>query len=339
MSKPREGILSVSDLSVGYKTAGGINHLFTDLTLQLRKGELVCFMGPNGAGKSSLIRVIAGLQKPLRGNVTINDLQGGEVAKKIAVVLTNRIEAGNMTVRQLVTYGRYPYLNWNVSLREEDDHHIQKAIDVVRINRIADMDIASLSDGQMQMAMIARAIAQDTPIILLDEPTAHLDLNNRVDIMKLLLKFCRQMNKAILLATHELDLALQTADLIWIAGRNKDVITGTPEDLVLNGTFDDIFQLKGFDLRTGKIQHDATRGTLALLGDGSEYLWTKNALERSGFAVERITNEQHSHSAITIRIEIEEGKPRWVLETGNQQYILVTIEALIDCLLNRLRTT
>jgi len=134
--------------------------------------------------------------------------------------------------------------------------------------------------------MIARALAQDTPVLLLDEPTAHLDLNNRLEIMNLLRQLAREKNKAILLATHELDLALQTADKIWLAAGNK-LKYGIPEDLVLDGSFDQVFQFKGYDLKTGKVQHEAYRRTaVRLIGEGPVLLWTKNALERSGFSVE-----------------------------------------------------
>jgi iron complex transport system ATP-binding protein len=136
------------------------------------------------------------------------------------------------------------------------------------------------------MTMIARALVQDTPIILLDEPTAHLDLNNRVEIMNLLRNICRTEGKAILVATHELDLALQTADLVWLVGNDKKIRTGIPEDLVLNGSFDEIFQFKGFDLKTGKVFHEAHRNlAVNLIGEGHEFLWTKNALERCGFII------------------------------------------------------
>jgi len=134
--------------------------------------------------------------------------------------------------------------------------------------------------------MIARALAQETPVLLLDEPTAHLDLNHRVEIMKLLLGLARKKNKAILVATHELDLALQTADEIWLATTDKKIKTGIPEDLVLDGSFDEIFRFKGFDLKTGKIQHASHQvNSINLQGEGHEFLWTKNALEREGFSV------------------------------------------------------
>ncbi|HEY3404325.1 MAG TPA: ABC transporter ATP-binding protein [Ohtaekwangia sp.] len=277
MNEDNTILLQTQNLVIGYKDS-----LLTNLSLQLKAGELLCFMGPNGIGKSTLIRTLAGLQKPLAGDIEgIND---SERSKQIALVLTDRINASNMTVKELVSYGRYPYLNWNIQLSENDNTIIQKALDQVRITYLSGKKIHELSDGQLQMVMIARALAQDTSIILLDEPTAHLDLNNRVEIMKLLRTLAHQLNKAVLISTHELDLALQMADVIWITGKEKNIITGIPEDLVLNGTFDDVFQFKGFDLKTGKIQHTIhQQKTIDLSGEGYEYLWTKNALQRNGF--------------------------------------------------------
>jgi len=191
-----------------------------------------------------------------------------------------------MSVYDLVSYGRYPHLGWEISFTEEDHAVVKQSIEEVRIVSMANKKLEELSDGQLQLAMIARALAQETPILLLDEPTAHLDLNNRVEIMKLLLNLARKKNKAVVVATHELDLALQMADNIWLATPDKKIKTGIPEDLVLDGSFDEIFQFKGFDLRTGKIQHQFFRNkTIKLQGEGHEFLWTKNALEREGFSV------------------------------------------------------
>ena len=297
-----EVLLSIGNLTVGY-SADHKNILFENLEIKLRAGELVCFMGSNGVGKSTLIRTLAGLHPPIS---PINKIEVDP--KHIAVVLTDRVNAVNMTVEELVTYGRYPYLDWNIQLNDRDQEVIERAIDLTHIQHLRSKKIYELSDGQLQMSLIARALAQDTPIILLDEPTAHLDLNNRVEIMNLLRNLSRKENKAILVATHELDLALQTADVIWLANRNKKIITGIPEDLVLNGSFDETFQFKGFDLKTGKVFHEAWRNkSVRLIGEGHEYLWTKNALERNGYSVAETATTK-------IKIEKSNESLTWVID-------------------------
>ena len=273
-------MISSQNLSVGYVSKGKSQILFDDLNLHLKAGELVCFMGPNGIGKSTLLRTLAGLQKPLSGSIQ------GSHHQRVALVLTDRISTTNMTVYDLVTYGRYPYLDWRISLTQNDKKIIEECIEQVHLQPLRAKKLSELSDGQMQLAMMARALAQQTPILLLDEPTAHLDLNNRVEIMNLLRSLSRNLDKAILATTHELDLALQTADRIWLATGNQKIISGIPEDLVLDGSFDEVFQFKGFDLKTGKMEHEAHRNlAVQLVGEGYPYLWTKNALERSGYEI------------------------------------------------------
>lgn len=314
MSEPKNIALLTKDLAVGYVKEKRPHTLFDSLNLSLNTGELVCFMGSNGVGKTTLIRTLTGLQKPLAGKIeTVNN-------QPIAVVLTDRINSAVMTVYDLVTYGRYPYLNWNVSLSDHDHQIIEQAIKQVHLESIADKKLFELSDGQLQMAMIAKALAQDTPILFLDEPTAHLDLNNRVEIMNILHSLCRTANKTILVATHELDLALQTADRIWLATTDRKIISGIPEDLVLDGTFDNVFQFKGFDLKTGKMSHETFRNiSISLTGTGHPFLWTKNALERCGYEIKELA---------TIKVEVVENEDRtaWVLDEGK---LFSTIEDLL----------
>ena len=313
------------DLSVGYRSDGKKNVLFEKLNTSLNRGQLVCFMGPNGIGKSTLIRTLTGLQKPLQGDVHYaeeGDTKGKRLPLKISVVLTDRIYA-NLTAQEVITYGRYPYLTWNLTLTDHDKQVIGQSMDYLRIKHLADKKVFELSDGQMQMVMIARTLAQDTPVILMDEPTAHLDLNNRVEIMNLLRMIAHEKQKAILVATHELDLALQTADLIWLTGNNKDIITGIPEDLVLNDSFDSIFRFKGFDLKTGKVQHALHQKiSVHLSGQGHPYLWTKNALERNGYRADDLTS--------SVKIIIEDGVPlTWQLNNIKDTVTAASLEELI----------
>ncbi|MBA4144275.1 MAG: ABC transporter ATP-binding protein [Cytophaga sp.] len=306
----RKPFLETQRLSVGYTTS---KVLFNDINLSLQAGELVCFMGPNGIGKSTLIRTLAGLQEPLSGKI----IRGDE--KKVAVVLTDKIAASHMTVRELITYGRYPYVNWNITLTEADLLIIDQSIDTVHIRHLLDKKLYELSDGQMQMVMVARALTQETPVILMDEPTAHLDLNNRVEIMNLLRQLTRNSGKAILVATHELDLALQTADLIWLTMPDQSIKTGIPEDLVLDGSIDSVFQFKGFNLKTGKVAHEVYRTTkVNLIGDGPTYLWTRNALERSGLQMDE---------AGEIDILIDNG--RWRIK----EQVFTSLKDLLDAVL------
>ena len=320
--------LSTRNLSVGYRQKKAENRLFDHLDLFLEGGRMVCFMGPNGAGKSSLLRTLAGLQKPLSGEVILHPPPGrDDLSKQIAVVLTDRISTPSLTVEELVTFGRYPYLGWNIKLTADDRAKVREAIRQIRLEPLLNKRIYELSDGQLQLVMIARALAQDTPVILLDEPTAHLDLNNRVEIMNLLRDLSRSTNRAILLATHELDLALQTADTIWLTGKDGSILSGFPEDLVLNGIFDEIFELKGFDLKTGKVLHHPFRGTtVRLKGEGAAYLWTKNALERNGFGVS--TEDQPVSISLVDRV----GGLTWAIERNNARTEADSIENLLKLL-------
>jgi len=320
--------LSTANLNIGYIHRKVHNQLFENLNLSLHGGEMICFMGPNGAGKSSLLRTLAGLQKPLSGKIDLCTPPGSEgKARQIAVVLTEKVNTLNLTVQEIVTFGRYPYLGWNIQLTDRDREIVQTSIEKIRLQPLLQKKLYELSDGQLQMVMIARALAQDTPIILLDEPTAHLDLNNRVEIMNLLRDLSRTTQKAILLATHELDLALQTADLIWLTGKNRNILTGLPEDLVLKGSFDDIFEFKGFDLKTGKVRHHPFRETkIQLLGTGAAYLWTKNALERNGFD---ITDDEQE---ISITLVQKSSLITWIVRKNNLETETDSIGNLMNSL-------
>jgi len=273
----------VDKLSVGYHKEEQTILLLNEVDVILKPGELICLLGSNGCGKSTLLKTLAGLHPPLNGsNESINSLHQ---SNNLALVLTEKIVSTSATVWDLISTARYPHLNWRITFQEKDLQAIQFAIARVGLNNIQDRFIHEISDGQLQLTLIARALAQETSFIFLDEPTAHLDLNNRMDVMLLLRSLAHQFGKTILVSTHELDLALQLADRLWVV-YNKKIENGLPEDLVLSGLLDQAFPRKGFDLKTGEMKYEPTKNIhIELKGEGYRYLWTKNALQRTGYTI------------------------------------------------------
>jgi iron complex transport system ATP-binding protein len=328
-------ILQAQQLQVGYRHGAATSVVLEVPDLRVLTGELVCFMGPNGVGKSTLLRTLAGVQAPLHGQVMVGQypleaLDAVERARKISLVLTERVQTGWLTVYDLVSMGRYPYTGWMGQLRAEDEAMVEAAIQQTHIESLLGRYVHELSDGQMQKVMIARALAQDGELMILDEPTAHLDLNNRVEIMHLLKQLARNTGKAIVMATHELDLALQMADRLWLAQPHAQLVEGMPEDLVLTGAIDQTFPLKGYDLKTGKVIPIITqKTTLCLQGQGYLYLWTKNALERNGWPVS-------SHQGVKISIIGTNESPLWAFEWQGTTHTYTSLETLLGSLLLQL---
>ncbi|MBN2731568.1 MAG: ABC transporter ATP-binding protein, partial [Balneolaceae bacterium] len=217
-----------------------------------------------------------------------------------------------------VSFGRSPYTGWLGSLREKDEQVVRWAIEATGLEPLVHRDISTLSDGERQKAMIARALAQDTELILLDEPTAHLDLPNRVEIMRLLRKLARETRKGILLSTHELDLALKAGDRIWLINNKRELFAGIPEDLVLNGTFEAVFERDSFDFdrSTGSFNlHESNGKKVAMEGDTVGVFWTRRALEREGFKT--VSSE---HTDLLIEVEGEQGDYTWIISSTGNEY-------------------
>ncbi len=286
-------ILSTHSLSIGYSKKGILNTVQSNLDLKLMSGEMVCLIGPNGTGKSTLLRTLSGLQKPLSGKIQIDKqdllkLSHTDKAILIALVLTEKIDVDNATVYDIVSFGRHPYSNWWGNISENDITLINESIDLVHLSHKKRNYLSELSDGERQRVMIAKALAQDTPIIMLDEPTAHLDLPNRVEIMLLLHKLAHTTGKAIVLSTHELDMALQAADRIWLMTSDKGIECGVPEDLVLNGHFNNAFQSKAYVFNSANgnfsMNYPMTR-KVWVTGDKTRMYWTFRALARAGYMV------------------------------------------------------
>jgi iron complex transport system ATP-binding protein len=307
-------ILSTQHLSIGYSQKRKINVIQSELNLELKAGELVCLIGPNGSGKSTLLRSLAGLQKSLSGNVRINEkelikLSQHEKALQLALVLTDRVEIENATVYDVVSFGRHPHSGWWGDVSEEDEQHILEAIKMVHLENKMHQNINELSDGERQRAMIAKALAQDTPIIMLDEPTAHLDLPNRVEIMLLLHRLAHKTQKAILLSTHELDLALQAADRIWLMSVDKGIECGVPEDLVFDGSFNRAFENKSYFFNESNgnfsMNYPMTK-KVWVSGNKTRMYWTLRALARGGYMVVQDADVQISVTENSWLVEKDE---------------------------------
>lgn len=253
-------------LVTGYHVRGGDKVITRGLDSRLQAGSLTCLLGPNGAGKSTLLRTLAGFQKPLAGEVRImgKDLstyRPRELARAMSVVLTEKPLLENMDVETLVGLGRTPYTYIWGRLSASDHEAVDRAIILTGIEPLRHRLVQSLSDGERQKVMIAKAFAQETPIIFLDEPTAFLDYPSKVDIMFLLYSLAHTMGKTIFLSTHDLDIALQVADTIWLIDRERGVTAGTRAELSQSGALEDYFVRPGirFDREEGLFKIDFTR--------------------------------------------------------------------------------
>ena len=239
-------MLSTIDLTVGYRNGKRVTEVLKHLNVSLYAGELVCLLGANGIGKSTLLRTISGVQSALSGVVEINgrDLtaySSKELSKLIGIVYTDRTLAGALTVEELVSLGRQPYTGFFGRLDEGDCKVVRDAVEAVGMSHKLHDYVATLSDGERQKAMIARALAQETPIIILDEPTAFLDVASRIETMQLLRQLAQSQQKAILLSTHDVGLSLPLTDRLWLVTNDATVIEGTTSEFVENGVLNNLF--------------------------------------------------------------------------------------------------
>lgn len=288
-------MLDISDLTIGY--SGG-KVVAPNLNATLERGNLVCLLGANGTGKSTLIRTLCGFQPALSGSVTIGGrevatLNAHDLAKELSVVLTDRLSVPNATVEELVGYGRSPYTGFLGRMSKEDRAMVAEAMECCQIAHKRKELLSNLSDGERQKAVIAKAMAQDTPLIVLDEPTAFLDLPTRVEIMQLLRTLASKSQKSILMSTHDMELALQMADKLWILHRNGPLDVGSPEDLLLSGVFNNLFGQTNvqFDVRTGlfKVAYEY-HATLPVAGHGFHFTLLRRAFARRGIKLEHSAN-------------------------------------------------
>ncbi len=329
------GTLLIKDLEIGFgKPKKHLRSLFSGISLEAFKGELVALIGRNGVGKSTLLRTLMFIQKPLHGSISwegkhLTDFSRHERSRTLAFVSTEPVRAGNLSVEQLVTLGRIPHTNWMDRLSVEDKQAIEAAIETVHLQTIRMKNLNEISDGERQRVMIARAIAQDTEILILDEPTAFLDLPNRVEILQLLKSLAKTQDKVVIFSTHDLNLILHEVDKIWMM-TGRRVFQGSPEDLVLQDVFNRMFKDSEIrlDRKEGRFIFPQTfEKEITLRAEGDLYLWTKNALERKGF---KVLARGSNMAAVQC---VYKGKvPEWRLIRGSEKQVYTSIYDLLRSL-------
>ena len=321
------------ELEIGYKRGNTLEKVVSSgLNLQLCPGELLCLVGPNGSGKSTLLRTITGLQKPLAGEVLlhgkpIESYDNKALARNISVVLTTPVQVGAMRAYDLVGLGRFPFTGLFDQMREEDHAIVRVSLEMAGASALAERYVQTLSDGERQKVMIARALAQEPSVLMLDEPTAFLDLPGRVSVMQLLRDLAHGHGKAILTSTHDLDLAMRSADRVWLMNQKGMVMQGAPEDLALDGSFGETFSMGKvqFDAATGQFDMNGKTGQKIILkADGLNRVWAEKALSRVGFAV-----------AESGEMVIEARNGAWHLEKSGQSQTFDTLYALLQAINGR----
>lgn len=329
--------LCAHNLEIGYRgKKGKTTSISNGLNLRLNKGELICLLGPNGAGKSTLIRTLSGAQDPLDGTVEIlgkslASISPKEKARSISLVLTDTASMGLLTVESLVALGRHPHTQWSGNLSKHDLERVKWAMDAVDCSHLAGRHLGSLSDGERQKAMIARALAQESPVMFLDEPTAFLDLARRVELMRILRDLAQEQNLSILLSTHDLDLALRSSDRLWLFGSDRKLIQGAPEILALNGEIACAFHSErlDWDAEHGSFRlHRTPCLFVDLIGEGAQATWTKRALARLGYGIA----SPGQKSEFSISIYGRENAFTWLVSQGEKTTTFENFQQFVDWL-------
>jgi len=239
-------LLKTNNLNIGYTQKGNSTNIVSDINITANKGDLIALIGVNGSGKSTLIRTLLKFQEYISGEVLINDksldtFSNNELAEKISYVASQLTEQNNITAKDLISLGRLPYTKWFGILSDKDKQIINDVIKTLGIENLTEKQFNNLSDGEKQKVLVARALAQNTDLIILDEPTSHLDLPGKFELTAVLKKLTQNNQKAIIFSTHDLNIAFANANIIWFIYENK-LISGTPEQIIENQNFRNIFK-------------------------------------------------------------------------------------------------
>ncbi len=238
-------VLETKNLTIGYQQKKAKKVIAENLNLSIEKGKFIALLGKNGIGKSTLLRTISKVQEQLSGavflnNKNLNEYSNKELATNLSLVLTERLPESQLTVFELIALGRQPYTNWVDKLSENDIEKINLAIQLTEVEHLKDNRFYELSDGQLQRVLIARALAQDTDVIILDEPTAHLDMHHTYKIFQLLKNLVETTQKTIIISTHQINLALEIVDELIIMN-SDEVFSGKTEDLIEQNKLENLF--------------------------------------------------------------------------------------------------
>ncbi len=328
-------VLHTENLTVGYpgdRESGG--PVFSDINVDARSSELVALFGPNGIGKSTLLRSLVKLLIPLSGKIylygsNIKNYPANRIAKIAGFVSTETVRINNLRVYDLVSLGRYPHTGWMGRLNSHDIEKVEEALEMVGISELKSKYINRLSDGERQRAMIARTLAQDTPVIVLDEPTAYLDLPNKYEIIHLLHRLAAEKGKTVIFSTHDLGIAIQEASKIWVMLHGQ-IFQGAPEDLILDGSFGRMFEHTNLLFSKGKGEFRIRRepGTIiGLYGPAPERRWTRNALERTGFGV-----AENKTCDTVVEVVNTDGNRSWIIKQGETNISFASIYELCSYL-------
>ena len=328
--------LSTTPLQIGYRRRGCETCIAKTQKLEICSSDFICLLGPNGSGKSTLIRTLSGIQKPLKGTVKLNDqpydtLSPRERARKISVVLTEMPSLGMLDAYSLVALGRHPYSGKFGALGQKDRERIHWALQAVDALKLKNCQVSYLSDGERQKLLIARALAQETPLMLLDEPTAFLDLPRQIELMVTLRKLAHREQMGIILSTHNLDLAMRFADHIWLLDKNGTITKGYPEVLATNGTISRTFSSSEveWNIENGTFRIQANPNLRAIVhGSGALFIWTQRALERLGFKIIESTEKP------VLEVTISETNQKWNWSVSYEGYKnnFPSIETMINWL-------